>query len=192
MKKEVRKIYLVRHGESFFNRSKRFTGWIDSGLTVKGKRQAKKVAENLKNAKFDVAYTTTLSRAKDTLKFILKYHSGLKVIVDDRVIERNYGDLSGKFHASYVKKHPKLFWVYRRSYDVPPPGGESIKQVEDRVLPFIKEVIEKMKKEKINVLVVAHGNSMRPMRRYFEKLSEEEMMKLENAWDKAYIYEVEV
>jgi len=192
MKKEVRKIYLVRHGESFFNRSKRFTGWIDSGLTVKGKRQAKKVAENLKNAKFDVAYTTTLSRAKDTLKFILKYHPGLKVIVDDRVIERNYGDLSGKFHASYVKKHPKLFWVYRRSYDVPPPGGESIKQVEDRVLPFIKEVIEKMKKEKINVLVVAHGNSMRPMRRYFEKLSEEEMMKLENAWDKAYIYEVEV
>lgn len=192
MRKEVRKIYLVRHGESFFNRSKRFTGWIDSRLTLKGKRQARKVAKSLKEAEFDVAYTTTLSRAEETLKYILKYHPGMKVIVDDRVIERNYGDLSGKFHASYVKKHPKLFWVYRRSYDVPPPGGESIKQVEERVMPFVKEVIEKMKKEKINVLIVSHGNSMRPMRRYFEKLSVKEMMKLENAWDKAYVYEIEV
>lgn len=192
MKKETRKIYLVRHGESFFNRSKRFTGWIDSRLTLKGKRQARKVAKSLKEAEFDIAYTTTLSRAEETLKYVLKYHPKTEVIVDDRVIERNYGDLSGKFHASYVKKHPKLFWVYRRSYDVPPPGGESIKQVEERVMLFVKEVIEKVKKEKINVLIVSHGNSMRPMRRYFEKLSVKEMMKLENAWDKAYIYEIEI
>lgn len=192
MKKKTRKIYIVRHGESYFNRSKRFTGWIDSRLTLKGKAQARKVAKDLKEADFEMAYVSSLSRAKDTLKFILKYHPEVKVIEDDRIIERNYGELSGKHHSSYVKKRPKLFWVYRRSYDVPPPGGESIKQVEDRVMPFLDEVMKKIKKEKINVLIVAHGNSMRPMRRHLENLSVEKMMKLENAWDKAYVYEVEV
>lgn len=192
MKKEKKKLYIVRHGQSFFNRSKRFTGWIDSRLTKKGKKQAEKVARDLKEVKIDLAYVSSLSRAEETLKAILKHHPEVKVIEDDRIIERNYGELSGKYHSSYIKKKPKLFWVYRRSYDVPPPGGESIKQVEERVMPFLEEVIEKIKKEKINVLIVAHGNSMRPMRRQLEKLSVEEMMKLENAWDKAYVYEFEV
>ena len=82
--------------------------------------------------------------------------------------------------------------VARRSYDVPPPGGESVKDVEKRVRSFIKDLLKKMKKEKANVAISAHGNSMRPFRRYFEKLTISQMMKLENPWDKHFEYTIDI
>ena len=125
------KIYLFRHGESFFNRAKEFTGWKDSKLTAEGKRNARKVAQKLKNKKIDMAFQTRLSRSKETMKEVLKYHPECrKVIVDDRMIERSYGRFQGKKHSTIIKKYgQKQFDVWHRSYTIAPPGGESIQMV---------------------------------------------------------------
>jgi 2,3-bisphosphoglycerate-dependent phosphoglycerate mutase len=187
------RIYLFRHGQTYFNRDKRFTGWLDSKLTPEGIRQANKIAEKLKNKKIDVAFVTRLSRSKDTMKAVLKYHPECKtIIVNDKMIERSYGKLQGLHHTTIIAKYGKeRFDKWHRAYDYPPPGGESVKMVEKRVLSFIKELLTFMKREKVNVAISAHGNSMRPFRRYFEKLSIEEMGKLENPWDDYFEYAVE-
>jgi 2,3-bisphosphoglycerate-dependent phosphoglycerate mutase len=216
-------IYLFRHGQTYFNRDKRFTGWKDSKLTKQGIKDAKKVAKKLKNKKFQVAYHSHLSRSKDTLKYVLKYHPECKELIeDDRMIERSYGKLQGKSHKEFVEEEGTdtyktlLQWhkidhlegrekrefiqktgeaelkIIRRSYTVPPPGGESVKMVEKRVNSFIKDLIKKMKKEKVNVAISAHGNSMRPFRKYFEKLTIKQMMELENPWDDYFHYVIEV
>ena len=188
------KIYLFRHGESFFNRAKEFTGWKDSKLTEVGYKNARKVARKLKDKKFQIAYQTRLSRSKNTMKEVLKYHPECKEIVtDDRMIERSYGKLQGKKHTTIIRKFgQKQFDIWHRSYATPPPGGESIKMVEKRVNSFIKDLLKKMKKEKINVAISAHGNSMRPFRKYFEKLSKEQMMDLENPWDDYFEYTINI
>lgn len=187
------KIYLFRHGESFFNRAKEFTGWKDSRLTEEGRKNARKVARKLRDKRIEVAFQTRLARSRETMKEVLKYHPECKqIITDDRMIERSYGRLQGKKHSTIIKKYGReQFEIWHRSYKVAPPGGESIKTVEKRVLSFIKDLVKKMKKEKVDVAISAHGNSMRPFRRYFEKLSIEEMMKLENPWDDYFEYEVE-
>ena len=151
---------------------------------------AKMLANKLKNERIDIAYTSPLKRSKQTLKHILKYHPETKVVVDKRIIERDYGELSGKNKDKYRKKYPDLYPIYHRSYDVPPPGGESIKEVEKRVLPFIEEIITNIKKNNLNVLIVTHGNAIRPIRRYFEKLSVDEMIKLENNQHTVFRYKV--
>lgn len=186
------KIYLFRHGQTFYNRYKIFTGWKDSKLTPLGLKQARIIAHKLKNKKFQVAYTSDLSRCIDTLKEVLKYHPECnKVIVDWRIRERSYGKLEGMSHKKFIERcGKKKFDIYHRSYNVPPPGGESIKMVEKRVLAFIKDMLNLMKKEKVNVAVSASGNSMRPFRRYFEHLSIKEMMKLENPWNDYFEYSV--
>jgi len=186
-------IYVFRHGETYYNRSRRFTGRVNSRLTPKGIKQSNVIAEKLRKKTFQIAFKTNLSRSSDSLKIVLKYHSECeKVIVDDRIIERSYGDFEGKFHKIVIKKYGKRqFDVWHRSYDVPPPGGESIKMVEKRVLPFIKDLIALIKRERANVVISAHGNSMRPFRRYFENLTIEQMMKLENPYDEYFDYIVE-
>ena len=137
-KKEVYKIYLFRHGQTYFNRDHKFTGWKDSKLTSKGIKDAKKVAQKLKNKKIDIAYKTRLSRSKDTLKEVLKFHPECKKIVtDDRMIERSYGKLQGIKHSTIIEKYGvKKFEVWHRSYGISTPGGESITVVEKRVKFF--------------------------------------------------------
>ena len=215
------KIYLFRHGQTHYNKKHIFTGWKDSKLTPQGIEDAKKIAKKLKNKKFQVAYQTRLSRSKDTLKPVLKYHPECKkIITDDRMIERNYGKLQGMSHKEFIHEEGEdsyktlLHWhkidhlsgkdkakfirdvgkaefdIIHRSYNVPPPKGESIKMVEKRVLSFVKDLIKYMKKNKVNVAISAHGNSMRPFRRYFEKLIIEEMMELENPWDDYFEYTI--
>ncbi len=192
MAKEL-KIYIFRHGQSEFNRDKRFTGWMDAKLTPLGIKQAQEIAEELRDKTFQIAYHSRLSRSIDTLNEVLKFHKDITIIQDDRIIERSYGDLQGKYHKDVIAEVGNAqFDIWHRSYDVPPPGGESIKIVEERVLDFIKELIEKMKKEKVSVAISAHGNSMRPFRRYFEKFSVDEMMKLENPYNDAFEYTVSV
>jgi bisphosphoglycerate-dependent phosphoglycerate mutase family 1 len=218
-------IYIFRHGESYFNKKdkKRFTGWTDSKITSKGIKQAKVLAKRLKNKKFQIAYQTKLSRSKDTLKYVLKYHPECKkIIIDNRMIERSYGKLQGQTHEGFIERIGKKAYnvlkegdiiddfdkktrekvekligeaeykIIHRSYHIPPPGGESIKMVEKRVRTFIKDLIKKMKKEKVSVAISAHNNSMRPFRKYFEKLNVKQMMKLENPWDNYFDYAVEV
>ena len=215
------KIYLFRHGQSHYNKHQWFTGWIDSKMTKKGYQNARDIAKKLKNKKIDLAFQTKLSRSKNTLKEVLKFHPECKdIIEDDRMIERNYGKLQRHSHKEFMEEVDQLFCktlekeygkmsrrvrnelgeemarslydIYHRSYDIPPPGGESIKDVEKRVKSFIRDLLKKMKKEKVNVAISAHGNSMRPFRKYFEKLSKEEMMSLENPWDDYFEYVVKV
>ena len=115
-----------------------------------------------------------------------------KVIVDDRMIERSYGDLQRKFHKTVIKKYgKKQFDIWHRSYDVSPPRGESIIIVEKRVLSFIQDLVVLMKRKRVSVVISAHGNSMRPFRRYFENLTIKQMMELENPYDKYFDYVVE-
>ncbi|MAF50745.1 MAG: 2,3-bisphosphoglycerate-dependent phosphoglycerate mutase [Nanoarchaeota archaeon] len=189
-----RYIYLFRHGQSFYNKSGRFTGHINSGLTERGKRDAKKIAIVLKNEKIDVAYQTKLSRSKDTLRAVLKFHPECKKIKEDnRMIERDYGKLSGKYHKTIIIELGKeQYDIWHRSYDVAPPKGESMKMVEVRVNAFIKDLLKFVKKNKVNVAISAHGNSMRPFRRYFEKFGIEKMLKLENPYDKCFRYSLDV
>ena len=112
-------IYLFRHGETFYNKSKRFCGRINSRLTELGKNQVKLLAKKLKDKKFDVAFKTSLSRSSDSLKIILQYHPECKrIVVDDRLIERSYGDLEGKYHKTIIKQYgKKQFDIWHRSYD---------------------------------------------------------------------------
>ena len=217
----ILKIYLFRHGLTHYNKHQWFTGLIDSRMTKEGIKNAQKIAKKLKKVKFQVAYHSRLARSRNTLKEVLKFHPECKgVLEDDRMIERNYGKLQKRSHKEFLdelentlvkvmeKKYGKMkrdvkakfgermaksvYDIYHRSYDIPPPGGESIKMVEKRVNNFIKDLLKKMKKEKINVAISAHGNSMRPFRKYFEKLTQEQMMKLENPWDDYFEYSVKV
>ena len=99
------KIYLFRHGETYYNKNKFFTGWKDSKLTPQGILNAKHIAQQLKNKKIDVAIHTSLSRSKDSLKYVLEFHPECKTIIkDDRIIERSYGGLEGKSHKTIIKK----------------------------------------------------------------------------------------
>src|SRR3990167_3558194 len=143
-------VYLFRHGQTYYNRDHIFTGFKDSKLTPLGIKQAKKIAEKLKKKKIQVAFQTRLSRSKDTLKPVLKYHPECKkIITDDRMIERCYGKLQGMHHTAIIKKYgKKKFDLWHRSYNFPPPKGESIKMVEKRVLSFIKYLTKFMKKNK--------------------------------------------
>jgi len=184
------KIYIFRHGKTYYNKNKRFTGWKNSRLSPAGIDHAKLIAEKLKEKTFGIAFKSSLSRSSDTLNIVLKYHPECKdVIIDDRIIERSYGDLEGKFHTTIIKRYgKKQFDIWHRSYDTPPPDGESIKMVEKRVLLFIADLIPLMRRKRVNVAISAHGNSMRPFRRYFEDLTIEQMMKLEIPFDKYFEY----
>ncbi len=184
------KIYALLHCESCYNRDGIFTGRVDSLLTDTGHSHADELAEQLKKSTICTAYRSTLTRTKQTLEHILSFHPETKVVVDNRIIERDYGELASLKKDTYKLEHPTLFSIYHRSYDVPPPGGESIQQVEKRVLLFIHDLLLDMKKNNGNSLIVCHANSIRPFRRFFENLSIEQMMHLENQRDQIYTYEI--
>jgi 2,3-bisphosphoglycerate-dependent phosphoglycerate mutase len=186
------KIYLFRHGQTTYNRDKRFTGWRNSALTPLGKKQAAGIGRKLKGKRIEIAFQTHLSRSIDTMRAVLRYHPECFCVVkDDRMIERSYGKLQGRSHAAFIRQRGrKLFDAYHRAYDYPPPGGESIKMTEKRVRVFIADLIKFMRENKVNVAISAHGNSMRPFRKHFEKLSRKQMIALENPWDKYFEYSV--
>jgi 2,3-bisphosphoglycerate-dependent phosphoglycerate mutase len=174
-------LYIVRHGQTVFNASgtKTFTGWIDVDISEVGVNQATSIAGMLKDIRFDVAYTSRLKRASHTLEILLAPHAVKPpVIVDDRIIERSYGDLSGQLHSDVQTNHPEMYKIWHRSYDVPPPNGESVKMVEMRVYPFIHELLRNTGDGK-NILLSAHGNSIRCLRAYLENMSVEQEMALE-------------
>ena len=188
------KIYLFRHGQTNYNKKKIFTGWKDSKLTSLGIKQAQVVGKKLKGKKFQVAFYTRLSRSKDTLKEVLKGHSEcIRLIEDDRMIERSYGDLSGMTHKKYIEKvGQKKFDMIHRGYDTPPPNGESYAMVEKRVKEFIKYLKDFMGQEKVNVAISAHGNSIRLFRKIMEGVSKKEIAKWDIPYEDYFEYDVEV
>jgi len=170
-----------------------FSGWRDVPLSRRGIRDARIVALRLKDKQFTLAFQSDEIRSKQTLKEVLKFHKHVKVITDKRIKERGYGKLQGKTHLEIAQKYGvKKYDLWHRDYDSRPPEGESLKDVEIRVLKFVKDLQEIMKDEKVSVVVSAHGNSMRAIRRHFEKLSEKEMCLLYNDYEAVYEYDVEV
>lgn len=185
-------IYIFRHGETYFNERHIFTGLKDSKLTSKGIKQAKIIARKLKNKKIGIAIQTNLSRSKDSLKEVLKFHPECKkIITDDRVIERKYGKLEGLHHDTIIKKYgQKIFEQWHRGFNARPPGGESFSDVEKRVREFIRYLKKLIQKEKTNVVISAHGNSIRLFRKIMEKQPKEKVVKWFIPYDKIFVYNV--
>lgn len=172
-------ITIVRHAESVGNQRNVFSGSRDFDLSKAGQKRAAEVALELKNEQFGLIYTSHLKRSYNTALAIAEYHPKTPIIVDNRITERHYGRLQGFSKKLYEKNHPITYPIFHRSYSTPPPRGESIKVVELRVLSFLHDLLFTLRLSETNVCIVAHGNSIRPMRRYFENLTPREMMAIE-------------
>jgi len=184
------RIIIFRHGQTFYNRDKIFTGWKDSRLTELGKQQAREIGKLMAKIKFDIAYTSRLSRAKETLKIALG-NQRVKTIVDDRMIERNYGSLSGKHHDSTIEKYGKVqFGKWHRGWNERPPEGESFADVEKRVRSFIGDLQKKYGGKEINIVISAHGNSIRLFRKIMENASVEETCGWTIPYDSYFEYQI--
>lgn len=179
-----RLLVLTRHGESEWNLKNLFTGWKDPGLTGKGVEEARRAGRQLKalGLSFDIAYTSALSRAQSTLDLILEEigQTGLETIRDWRLNERDYGDLSGLNKAETAARYgDEQVHIWRRSYDVAPPGGESLKDTVARVLPYyVSEILPRVMRGE-RVLVAAHGNSLRALAMVLDRLDEKTIPTLE-------------
>ncbi|MGD9784980.1 MAG: 2,3-bisphosphoglycerate-dependent phosphoglycerate mutase [Hyphomicrobiaceae bacterium] len=186
-------LVLVRHGQSEWNKLNLFTGWRDPDLTDQGVAEAMRAGELLKDQglRFDIAFTSVLHRANRTLDLILDKlgQTGLKTVRDQALNERDYGDLSG-----LNKDDARQRWgeeqvlIWRRSYDIAPPGGESLKDTAQRVLPYYKERIWPEVRAGRNVIVAAHGNSIRALIMYLEELTAKQIIEREVATGVPIIY----
>lgn len=175
-------LVIVRHGQSEWNLQNRFTGWVDVELTPQGIAEAKKAGELLKGYKFDQAFTSDLKRAQETLRMILEEtgQPNLPVTKNQALNERHYGDLQGLDKAETAAKYgDEQVHIWRRSYDIAPPNGESLKDTAVRVLPYYEAEIEPLLKAGKNIIIAAHGNSLRALIMHIEKLSPEEILKRE-------------
>jgi 2,3-bisphosphoglycerate-dependent phosphoglycerate mutase len=188
-----RLLVLVRHGQSDWNLKNLFTGWRDVGLTEKGVAEARAAGKKLKaqGLHFDGAFTSVLSRAQRTLDLVLEEmgETDITVFKDQALNERDYGDLSGLNKDDARKKWgEEQVHVWRRSYDVAPPGGESLRDTAARVLPYyIQEILPRVLRGD-NVIVVAHGNSLRALVMVLERLSPREIVGREIATGVPLIY----
>ncbi len=177
-------LVLVRHGQSEWNLKNLFTGWKDPALTEKGISEARAAGQRLKakSLKFDICFTSALSRAQNTLKLILEEmgQTGLPETRDQALNERDYGELTGlNKDDARAKWGEDQVHIWRRSYDVPPPGGESLKDTLARSLPYYVHKIQPHVLEGKSVLVAAHGNSLRSLIMAIEGMSPEQILKRE-------------
>ena len=186
------KLILVRHGQSLWNLEDRFTGWVDVPLTDLGRDEARRAGALLKGTKVDVAYTSSLTRAQNTLALIMSaMEVDLPTIRDEALNERHYGDLQGLNKAQTAEKFGKeQVHIWRRSYDVPPPNGESLEMTAKRTLPFFERCILGDIAQGKDVLVVAHGNSNRSIVMMLDKLTKEQVLELNLATGVPLVYEL--
>lgn len=193
---EDRLLVLVRHGQSEWNLKNLFTGWRDVDLTDKGIAEAREAGRKLKaqGLKFDVAYTSLLKRAQRTLGLMLEEmgQSNIPVVKDVALNERDYGDLSGLNKDDARKKWgDEQVHIWRRSYDIAPPGGESLKDTLARTLPYyVTEILPRVLRGE-RVLVAAHGNSLRALVMVLEKLSPEKILEREIGTGVPIIYRLD-
>jgi 2,3-bisphosphoglycerate-dependent phosphoglycerate mutase len=174
-------LVLVRHGESEWNLKNLFTGWRDVDLTDNGVKEARAAGRKLKarGLHFDIGFTSALIRAQRSLDLVLEEmgQTGIKIIKDQALNERDYGDLSGlNKDDARAKWGAEQVLIWRRSYDIAPPGGESLRDTAARVLPYyIQEILPRVLGG-ASVLVSAHGNSLRALVMVLEKLSPQEIV----------------
>ncbi len=176
------KLVIVRHGQSVWNKENKFTGWVDVDLAEKGIEEAGNAGELLKDYKFDAAFSSVLKRANRTLDIILDKigQTDIPIEKDQALNERMYGDLQGlDKDETRAKYGAEQVHIWRRSFDVQPPGGESLKDTADRVLPYYEEKIAPMLKAGKDIIVAAHGNSLRALIMKLENLSKEEILQVE-------------
>jgi len=184
------KIFIFRHGQTEDNKTHTFSGFRQSDLTLEGIEEAKTLGEKLKSEKVTKAYQSDLIRSQHTLELVLNgYHQNVPIITDPRIKERDYGDLTGKNKDEIEKENPEQYKLWHRSYDVPPPNGESIKIVEVRVMSFLNDILPTLTPNDI-VFISASANSIRPMRKYFEHLSNEQICSYE--YTPAQIFEYQI
>jgi 2,3-bisphosphoglycerate-dependent phosphoglycerate mutase len=187
-------LVLVRHGQSQWNLENRFTGWEDVPLTDQGREEARRSGRLLRDMAFDQAFTSDLQRAARTLDIVLEEnrHTPVPITADQALNERHYGDLQGLNKAETAKKFgDEQVHIWRRSYDVAPPGGESLADTAARTLPYFESKIAPLVKDGKNVLVVAHGNSLRSIVMDLEQLSREQVMELNIPTGVPIVYEID-
>ena len=182
--KNLSYLVLIRHGQSEWNEKNLFTGWKNPPLTEKGIEEAELAGIRIKNLNIDFShyFTSTLIRAQETGEIILNQLEKEKITKtrSQNLNERDYGDLSG-----LNKDEAKKEWgedqvhIWRRSFDIPPPGGESLKDTADRVLPYFEEEIKPLVEQGNNILICAHGNSLRSLIMSLEEISPSEIVKVE-------------
>ena len=179
-----RNLILVRHGQSEWNAKNLFTGWKDPGLTDQGVSEAKNAGKLILEQKieFDVMYTSMLSRAQKTGDIILRTlnHKEIPIIKNEALNERHYGSLAGLNKDDARKKWgDEQVHIWRRSFDMPPPDGESLKDTADRVLPYFETEIMPKVISGSSILIAAHGNSLRALIMKLDSISPEDIVKLE-------------
>ncbi len=188
------RLVLLRHGESQWNLENRFTGWVDVPLSPKGEEEARAAGAKLATMRFDCAFASVLKRAIDTLLIVLETigQKDIPIEKDQALNERLYGDLQGLNKAETAAKFgDQQVKLWRRSYDVRPPGGESLKDTADRVLPYYESRIKPKLLENKTVLVAAHGNSLRALVMQLDNLSKDEVLELNIPTGAPLLYELD-
>lgn len=188
------RLVLLRHGESQWNLENRFTGWVDVPLSSRGVEEAKNAGEKLKDFTFDRAFTSVLSRANETLRLVLEAiaQTAIPIEKDKALNERMYGELQGLNKAETAKKYgDDQVKIWRRSYDVKPPGGESLKDTAERVLPYYETKIKPCVLKGETILIAAHGNSLRALVMQLEHLSKEQVLELNIPTGAPLLYELD-
>ena len=179
----MNKLILIRHGQSIWNAENRFTGWTNVELSEKGEKEALDAGISLSKISIDSVHTSDLIRAQKTAEIIMENNdvsSKFSTYFDFRLNERNYGELQGLNKKETAEKHgAEQVHIWRRSYDIAPPGGESLKMTAERTIPyFIEEILPELENGR-NILVAAHGNSLRSIVMHIENISPEEIVTVE-------------
>ena len=195
MQKELfmSQLVIFRHGQSVWNLENKFTGWVDVALTEKGIEEAKAAGQKLKGIIFNEGYASDLKRAQDTLKIALQVSGQPNIpITNNKALnERMYGDLQGLNKKETAEKFgDEQVHIWRRSYDIAPPNGESLKDTAARVIPYFeKEIAPKLAAGK-NIVIAAHGNSLRALIMHLEKLTPEQILEFEIGTAQPRMYEL--
>jgi len=188
------RLVLLRHGESQWNLENRFTGWVDVPLSPRGIHEAQHAGEKLHSFKFDRAFTSVLARANETLRLVLEAINQTSIPIEKNkaLNERMYGELQGLNKAETAKKYgEEQVKIWRRSYDVRPPGGESLKDTAERVLPYYERTIKPHLLKGDTILVAAHGNSLRALIMELDQLSREQVLELNIPTGAPLLYELD-
>lgn len=186
------RLILLRHGESQWNLENRFTGWVDVPLSPRGIQEAKNAGDKLRGFTFDRAFTSVLVRANETLRLVLEAigQPHIPIEKDKALNERMYGELQGLNKAETAKKYgDEQVKIWRRSFDVRPPGGESLQDTADRVLPYYESKIKPFLLKGETILIAAHGNSLRALVMQLEQLSKEQVLELNIPTGAPLLYE---
>ena len=183
-------LVLIRHGQSTYNEKNLFTGWKDVSLTEQGIREAHEAASLIANIAFTHAFTSNLKRAQHTLNIILTdIQQDLPISKDISLNERDYGNLVGQNKEEASKKYGSdQVHIWRRSYTTPPPEGESLEMTSKRSIPYFQDKIEPLLIDNINIIVSAHGNSIRSIVMHLHNLNSDQILQTEIGWCEPWMY----